>query len=96
MYLKVHTRGDRVVIAACDRDILGMKLTKGNVCVEITESFYKGDIVSETRIIEVLKDASNANLFGKKVVSCAVRCGIVDPDAVIIINGVPHAQIYRV
>jgi len=96
MYLKIHKQGDRTVLAACDRELIGSKLKKGKICVEVTESFYKGDIVPEEKLIQEIKCATNANLFGEKVINCAVKCGVVDPDTVIIIDGVPHVQIYRV
>ncbi len=96
MYLKIHKQRDRVVFAACDRELIGSKLKKGKISVEVTESFYKGDIVSEERLAEAIKCATNANLFGEKVINCAIKCGLVDPDTVMIIDGVPHVQIYRV
>ncbi|MBP2029144.1 hypothetical protein J2755_000064 [Methanohalophilus levihalophilus] len=96
MYLKIHKQGDGMVLAACDQKLIGSKLKKGKICVEVTESFYKGDIVSEEKLMEELKCCVNANLFGEKVINCAIKCGMVDPDTVMIIDGVPHVQIYRV
>jgi hypothetical protein len=96
MYLKIHKQGNRMVLAACDRELIGSRLRKGDISVEISESFYKGEIVSEERMSEEIKRAANANLFGEKVIKCAIKCGIIDPDYLIIIDGVPHAQIYRV
>jgi len=34
--------------------------------------------------------------FGEKTINFAIKCGLIDPDSVIIIDGVPHAQIFRV
>jgi hypothetical protein len=36
-----------------------------------------------------------ANLVGSSVVDAAVKQGLVDPDAIISIAGVPHAQIMK-
>lgn len=96
MYLKIHKQGDGEVLAACDKELIGSKLKKGKICVEVTESFYKGKIVSEEKLMGEIKCCVNANLFGEKVINCAIKCGMVDPDTVIIIDGVPHVQIYRV
>lgn len=96
MYLKIHKQGNQIVLAACDCEIIGSKLKKGKLTVEITENFYKGEKVSEDRMVESLRNITSANLFGEKVIDCAIKCGMVDPDTVIIIDGVPHAQIYRV
>jgi uncharacterized protein len=37
-----------------------------------------------------------ANLFGEKTIKCAIKCGLIDPDSVIVIDCVPHAQVFRV
>ncbi|MCL7411445.1 MAG: DUF424 family protein [Methanosarcinaceae archaeon] len=94
MHLKIHKSGTSFIVAVCDKDLLGKKLKQGNTTVDISEEFYKGDIVSEEQIIEVLTNATTANLFGERAVACAIKCGFVDPECVIIINGVPHAQIF--
>lgn len=96
MYLKIHQSGRYCVVAVCDEDILGKTLKEGNLTVEISEQFYKGKIASENEVIEALSMATTANIFGDKSVECAIKCNAVDPDSVIRIEGVPHAQTFRV
>ena len=96
MYLKIHQSGTEIIVAVCDRDILGKKLKHGNVNVVISEGFYKGDIASEEQVIAALVNAKTANLFGEKTVACAIKCGAVDPECVVIISGVPHAQVFHI
>ncbi len=96
MYLKIHQSGAEIIVAACDKGILGKKLKHGNVNVEISESFYKGDIASEEQVIAALVNTRTANLFGERTVACAIKCGAVDPECVVIISGVPHAQIFHI
>ena len=96
MYLKIHQSGTEIIVAVCDKDILGKKLKHGNVNVVISEGFYKGDIASEEQVITALVNARTANLFGERTVACAIKCGAVDPECVVIISGVPHAQIFHI
>lgn len=96
MYLKKHGSGDNLIVAICDEELIGKTLTQGNIVVKISENFYKGEVVSEEEIIESLKGATSANLFGEKSIECAIRGGCVDPACVIRIDGVPHAQIFRI
>ncbi|MDI3539438.1 MAG: uncharacterized protein PWR29_1695 [Methanolobus sp.] len=96
MYLKIHKAGESVIVAVCDRELLGKSLREGNINVTISEEFYKGDLVSEDDVMAVITKAGNVNLFGDKVVSCAVKCGVVDPSSVKIIDGVAHAQVFRI
>ena len=96
MYLKIYKNGRNVLVAACDKELLGKKLKHGNTIVEIRRDFYEGEDVSEEELQNALQKATTANLFGEKTVNCAVKCGLIDPDSVIMIDCVPHAQIFWV
>lgn len=96
MYLRTYKSGTGLIVAVCDKDVLGKKLKQGNITVEISEGFYKGDLVSEEQVIEALANATTANLFGERTVACAIKCGAVDSECVVMIDGVAHAQIFRI
>ncbi|MCC7576182.1 MAG: DUF424 family protein [Methanomethylovorans sp.] len=96
MYMKVHSSGSNVVVAICDKEILGKTLKEGNITVTINEGFFCGEIVGAGSVEMALKNATTANLFGERCIQCAINCGVVDPKSVIFINGVPHAQIFRI
>lgn len=96
MYLKIYKNGEHVLVAACDREVLGKTLKHGNTVVEISRAFYEGEYVSEEQLQKALEEATTANLFGEKTIKCAKKCGLIDPDSVIIIDNMPHAQIFRV
>ncbi|RXA20522.1 DUF424 domain-containing protein [Methanosarcina sp. MSH10X1] len=96
MFLKIYKNGGHVLVAACDREVLGKTLKHGNTTVEISRAFYEGECVSEEELQKALEEATTANLFGEKTIKCAIKCGLIDPDSVIIIDDVPHAQIFRV
>lgn len=96
MYLKVHNSGTNVVVAICDKEILGKTLKEGSITVTVNEGFFCGEIVDAERVEKTLKNATTANLFGERCVQCAVNCGVVNPESVIYINDVPHAQVFRI
>ena len=96
MYLKIYKNGEHVLVAACDKEVLGKSLKHGNTVVEISKAFYEGEYVSEERLESALQEATTANLFGEKTIRCAIKCGLIDPESVIIIDSVPHAQIFRI
>lgn len=92
MYLKIHDAGmGRTVVAVCDKELVGKKLVQGDLEINATERFYKGEEVSEEEVVKVLKEAANINLLGKKAVDIAVKAGIVAEENVLMIQGVPHA-----
>jgi uncharacterized protein len=96
MYLKIYKNGEHVLVAACDKEVLGKTLKHGNTVVEVSRAFYEGEYISDEELQKALERATTANLFGEKTVKCAIKCGLIDPDSVIMIDNVPHAQIFRI
>ncbi|NYT19590.1 MAG: DUF424 family protein [Methanosarcinales archaeon] len=95
MYLKIHKSGSQMIVAVCDKELIGKKLKEGELVIEISEAFYKGEIASEEKIIEAISNTTTANIFGIHAVQCAVDAGLVDPGCIIYIEGIPHAQLYK-
>ncbi|MEM2924537.1 MAG: DUF424 domain-containing protein [Methanocellales archaeon] len=95
MYLKIYKTQDHILVAVCDKEILGMKICEGELEIEISERFYKGKIASTSEVIKALESATVANLFGERAVACALEKGLIEKQNVLWINGIPHAQLYR-
>jgi len=93
MYVKIHDSKGRKVIAVCDEDILGKKFEEGDLFLNVSEDFYKGEKKNEKEVEEMLKEAENVNLSGKKAMSIALKLKIINKENVIKIKGVPHAQL---
>ena len=85
-----------IVIAACDEELLGKTLGEGEQKLEVSESFYGGEIVTLEEFSDKLKEAKIANLVGEKCVGKAIELGLVLESAVKKIGGIPHAQYYMV
>jgi uncharacterized protein len=95
MFLKVHRTSDGEIVAACDRELLNTTLVHRDVEVCISEGFYGNSPATEEEVRAALARASNANLFGRRTVEVAIACGAVDRGCVILVGGVPHAQVFR-
>jgi len=93
--IKVHTKGVERLVAACDSDIVGKTFSSGKLRLELSESFYKEDDGDEEMLVNWLRLATIANLAGKLTVGIAVKHGFIDADCVLVIGGVPHAQMTR-
>lgn len=76
--------------------MLGRTLREGKIVFHVNEKFYKGLKVDVDEAIELMKQSDIVNMVGEKVVQRAVEAGLVHPEAVLLISGVPHAQIVRV
>jgi len=93
--VKVYRKGPEVLVAACDSDILGKTFRSGELKLHLSESFYDGEKADEEMLVNRLEMATIANLAGKRTLEIAIRRGFVDESCVIVIGGVPHAQMAR-
>lgn len=92
LYLKSHRSGREVLIAVCDCDLMGKKFVEGNLHVEILPDFFGEEKATAQDVEQALARATMANLVGEMAVGHAVRLGYVARENVLIINGVPCAQ----
>jgi len=96
MYMKKYDTEGQVIVAVCDKDILGKRFREGELVLKLEEGFYKGDEAGEEEVKEALAIATIANVAGEKSIACAVECGCIDPSTIIRIEGIPHAQMVQI
>ena len=86
------------ILAISDPELLGKSLedTEKGILVQITEYFYGSELFDESDVMEALSAADNANIMGNSIVEAAISHNLVNPKNVIVINGVKHAQIYKI
>jgi len=93
--IKIYKQGKDLLVGACDEKLIGKKFTDGKFQIDVSKEFYDGERISSQILKKYLEDATIANLVGKETIKCAVELGLVDPECVIKIKGVPHAQMVR-
>jgi len=87
--------GHHVLLAACDADLLGRVLREGKIVFEVREEFYKGPKMSVDEAIDLVEKSTVANMIGNCIVQKAIEKGLIHPEAVLNISGIPHAQIVK-
>lgn len=95
VYIRVRESLDHVLVSACDEKLLGKTLTEGNLKFSVNPEFYGGELVDTNTCIKYLKNATIANMVGKNTVNAAIDAGLVNKNAVLYIEGEPHAQWIR-
>jgi len=93
MYAKVHGREGEVLVAVCDKELLGKTFTEDDLVMDVREDFFKGELIKPDSLGGFLGKASILNLVGNGVVNRAVIEGFVDADSVLEICGIKHAQV---
>lgn len=84
-----------MLLATCDAELLGKILKEGKIVFKVREEFYKGSKVSVDEAIDLMKQSTIVNMVGQNIVEKAIERGLVHPEAVLKISGVPHAQIVK-
>ena len=94
--MNIRKSGNSVLLAICDAEIIGKTLRQGKIVFNVKEKFYKGAKVSLEEAISMIENSTIVNMVGKNVVEKAIEKGYVHPEAVLSIEGVPHAQIVKI
>lgn len=84
-----------LLVTACDPGVLGETFENEDVSLTVSEDFYGGESADEERVIDLLAQASVANLVGREVVELAIDAGYVDEANVLEIDSTLHAQFLR-
>jgi hypothetical protein len=87
--------GRNVLLCICDAEILGKTLREGKIVFCVKEEFYKGAKVNVEEAVSLIESSTIVNMVGKHVVRKAIERGYVHPEAVLRIEGIPHAQIVK-
>ena len=95
VYVNLKQVGRNVLLAVCDCDLLGKTLREGKIVFKIKDEFYNGRKATVDEAMGMIGNSTIVNLVGKACVEKAIAHGYVHPDAVIKIEGVPHAQIVK-
>jgi hypothetical protein len=96
VYAKLSKCGEHVLLAACDEGLLGEVLRDGKIVFKIGEEFYKGPKMPVNEAVELMRESTIVNMVGPNIVQKAIEQGLVHPEAVLNICGIPHAQIIKI
>jgi len=96
VYVNLRKHGKQTVLATCDCEICGKTLKDGKMVFKVSEEFYKGMKVTIEEAIELCRQSTIVNMVGTCIVNHAVKVGLVHPEAILRINGIPHAQIVKI
>jgi hypothetical protein len=95
VYVNLKQDGRNVLLAICDCELLGRTLREGKIVFHVRDEFYNGRKASVEEAIGMINNSTIVNLVGKCCVEKAIAEGYVHPEAVLKIEGIPHAQIIK-
>jgi hypothetical protein len=96
VFMKIHKVQKEVLVALCDRAVIGKTFREGELRMKVFERFYRGTLLEVDDCDPYLMEATIGNFVGKDSVGKAVELGLVDRENVLTVEGVPHAQMIKV
>ncbi len=94
MLVKIHD-AYRIIMAICDKDLLGKKFEEGERVLEIKPHFYEGEEKTEEEVLRSIELAAaedaTFNIVGKKSIQLALKAGIIKQEGISEIQGIPFA-----
>ncbi len=95
-WIKFFVVKQDILLAICDKDMIGKKLKTDDHKLEVKEDFYGGKLIEdEETVVNLMKSCTIANLIGKDIVAVAIKHGFITEENIISIGGVPHAQFVK-
>jgi hypothetical protein len=95
VYVNLKKDGGNVLLAICDCEVLGRTLREGKIVFHVKDEFYNGGKVSVEEAVGMIENSTIVNMVGRNCVERAIEKGYVHPEAVLRIEGIPHAQIIK-
>jgi len=96
IYLKVH-KSYRDVVAISDKELIGKQFEENNLQLDIKESFYKGEELSEEETLNKIKyfalEDSTFNIIGPLSINISLKAGIISEDGIKRIENIPYALV---
>ncbi|MFW6083537.1 MAG: DUF424 domain-containing protein [Thermoplasmatota archaeon] len=93
---QIYERGNDVLLAACDKELLGKKFEEEEIQLDVSESFYGGDEADKEKICDEIKRSNIVNLVGENIINAVIQAGFGNEEDVLWIDGTPHLQLIMI
>lgn len=84
-----------MMVNICDEELVGRKISEDQLEINITESYFGQEVVSDEEAVSLLRSSSIANLVGERIVDKALGMKMASKLSVRTISGVPFLMIYK-
>ncbi len=88
---KIHKTQFGNLIAICDSELKGKTLNNNGIDFFVNPRFYC-DKNAGKDILEIISKSNDGNVIGNKIVNLLLKFEVISKNAVILIDGVKHAQ----
>lgn len=92
--IKIH-RSYRIVVAACDSDLVGKKFEEGKRQLDLRANFYAEKEVTHEEALKIMtfqaREDATFNIVGKEATKAALEAGLINEEGIDNIDNIPFA-----
>ncbi|MBT3836100.1 DUF424 family protein [Candidatus Woesearchaeota archaeon] len=82
-----------ILLVVTDSDLIGKKFEEERVQLDLMQDFYKGDEMNKEEVKILLQRSRHAHFTGKESVAVGVELDLINPERILYVEGVPHAEV---
>jgi hypothetical protein len=94
--VKVSNYQKNSMLNICDVELLGKTVSKDELKMNISQSYYGEKLVEKEEAKSLLKNSSIINMVGKNTVSLSIELGIGSENAIKTISDIPFLIVFKV
>ncbi len=91
LIVKKHFDNGRLILAVCDPELVGLVFEDKNKVLDLSRSFYRGDLTPNNVVESLMKEAYIMNLVGERSIKLALDNHLISKDFIFKIKNVPYA-----
>lgn len=89
--VKKGPHGSLVIVT--DKELLGHCFSENKKQLDFTKEFYAGKEESKSNIKELILHARYLHLSGEKAVQFGIELNLIDPNRILRVKNIPHAEV---
>lgn len=82
-----------LLIAVTDKDLIGKYFQEGKKQLDLRSPFYVGKEMTKEETKNILTSARDIMFTGKAAVALGIELDLIDPQIILYVQNVPHAQV---
>lgn len=92
MIVKLHESKNGTIVCVVDKEILGQKFEEGELQLDLSSNFYKGEEKAIDEVGDLIRNAYGINIVGERAIKLAIEEGVIEVNMVKKIANIPYYQ----
>ncbi|PIN87667.1 hypothetical protein COV12_02545 [Candidatus Woesearchaeota archaeon CG10_big_fil_rev_8_21_14_0_10_32_24] len=82
-----------ILLVVTDSNLIGKSFEEGKLQLDLTQDFYLGEKKTKEDIKLLLQKSRDVHFTGKESVAIGVELDLINPERILYVEGVPHAEV---